>query len=100
MTYASPNITSSTSPFVDLGLYVNSLTYGYFWSVMLLCLFVILFVAFRAYGAFRALASTGYIVSVIAILMRVIGFVDTWTVVICIAITAIATVLMITLNEE
>ena len=73
MPFISPNVTDIPSLFQ----YANVPTFGWFWPLMLLTIYIIVYVTLstRTYSK-NAFASTGFFVGVLGILMFVLGLIS------------------------
>jgi len=86
LSFAYPS--NTTTGFYDMAIWVNSVTSGYFWSLILLALFAILFFSFKAYPTTKAYGSAAIITMFIGILMGSIALIPLKIIILCIIIGA------------
>ena len=91
---------TNTTKMADIALYVNSVTMGWFWPLILIALFVILLISFKQYPMERAFATSSFITTIIAIMMGIIGLVSFYVVVLCGVVTAIAVIVLRSSNNK
>ena len=70
--YPSSNLTSIE----QLLPYVNTLTGGYFGVIILLCIFVITFIAGKAFSTEKALSFSGFLTLIVGIMFRMLGMIN------------------------
>ena len=97
MVFAYP---SNITRIADIALWTNSVTAGLFWPLILLALFVIMLISFKQYPMERALATSSFITTIIAIMMGIIGLVSFYVVVLCGVVTAIAVIVLRSSNNR
>ena len=68
-------VDSDTSLFEGFGDWANSVTFGFFWTGMLLCFCIVLYVASSRYGGTRAFAYAGVSGMFGAMLLITIGWI-------------------------
>lgn len=89
MTYAYPeNITNMTSVFV----WANSVTSSWFAPVLMLIVWVVAFLSLKVYSTARALASSSFLMLLMAIFFRVIGLISNVILIASVVITIISIV--------
>jgi len=72
MTFAQP---SNLTGLYSLGIYVNSITSGYFWTMIMVAIYGVLFFSMKGYGTERAFGYSSFVGGVLAILLFTIGFI-------------------------
>jgi hypothetical protein len=97
MVYAYPN---GTVKLVDIAMWSNSVTSGFFWPLILFAIFCILFMSFLGYGATKAFTGSSFIVAVLSIMMATIGLISTYVMVGCFIMAAIALICMYLANHR
>lgn len=83
-----------------LATWVNTVTGGWFWSLILLALFAILFFSFKSYQTSRAFAGASFITMVVGILMGAIGLIPVKIIILCIILGAFGIVALRTSNSQ
>jgi len=74
--YATPTVNS----FMDYLSYMNTITGGLFWTIAVLVIFLVLFVAFSVFDFKKAAFGSTFVTLVLAILLRMGGLVSDWLV--------------------
>jgi len=97
MTYAYPSNITGIS---DLALWTNNVTGGWFWSMILMGLFVILFMSFKSYSTERAFATSSFVCMIIGIMMGVMGLISSYVVVLLMVIAGIAVIALRNTNNR
>lgn len=76
--YNLSDVTSQTNLF-DVATATNTLVDGLFGQLILMVSFIILFLTFKRFDTARAFAASSYITTVLAILLRIMGWLgDAW----------------------
>ena len=88
-----------TTEFIGMLSYFNSLTDvgqgGMFWTVMLIVFGGIIFMMMRAYSPEKSLGITSIIICVVAILFRILSWVNDYVVTVCVIIMAFGIYLLV-----
>jgi chromate transport protein ChrA len=72
MTYTLP---SNFTGLYSVGNYVNSVTDGLFWTIIMISVYAVLFFSMKGYGTERAIGYSSFIGAILSILLFTIGFV-------------------------
>jgi len=91
---------SNITKLVDLAVWTNSVTTGFFWPLILFGLFIILFMSFKQYPTERAFAASSFITMLIAIMLGIIGLVSAYIYVGTIILAAIALICLRSANNK
>jgi heme A synthase len=93
--YPSPDATT----FIDILVWMNSVTLGYFWVLTCLALFCILFFSLKNYSTSKAITTSAFVTAIYTILLRMAGLVNTKYMVFFIVVSA-ASVIYLALSNE
>ncbi|MBU1449276.1 hypothetical protein KKF45_05520 [Patescibacteria group bacterium] len=97
MTYAMP---SNLTNVHGLAGYVNSVTDGMFFTMILFAFYVILFMSLKSYNTERAWAASSFITMVIAIFFGTMTLVPSWVVLLSILLAAISLITLRMSNNK
>ena len=97
LTFPPPS--ANSTDFLGMLSYFNNLTDvgsgGMFWTVMLIVLSGVLFLMMKSFGTEKALGITALIIGILSFLFRMIGWVNDYTVTICIILAIFGVYLLV-----
>jgi len=97
MTYAYP---TNTTNIMSLAIWMNTVTDGWFWSIILIGLFAILWFSTKQYGNERSLAFSSFITAIAAILLGLMELITQWVVVLVMIIASGSVIILRNINNK
>ena len=95
MAYNTDIFTGCTGLFVCLADWANTVTNGYFWTLMILSLGVVIFMATNIFGTNRSFAFSAVSMALLALLLRQLSLIPTFIMTLTMILAIIGIVVMI-----